>query len=467
MTLRPCARKLFLGTFAVALGAAHGRAQGGTQPAPVQALQEVAQRQQKALESGDAGQILPASRHLAAIALQLAGALYAAEEQPGRAGEAYGRSLLVEESPEARVQLITSDVQAGKPEQTGRDEAAMLQALGDTMQTRMLIANAHHAAEDLNGTIAQLGEVIRLEPGSAAAHLALGNAFWELNQFGYNAESLREFTEAQRLDPPSYLPNYDLGAVLSQYQRYREAGPYLEGAAKADAASPDPWMLLGMNAFAQGRMAEADAALGKAVALTGADVAHGGYQVMRAYAALSRIETGAGRGSVAEVYDRRADAVRAEMLRNNVAPALSQSTGLVANTAARGAATPAGLQNGRAAGGTASTAQQQEIERQLLQIAAKSLNDAGTALARNRDYEGALPLFRMAAETDAELVPVMRNYGLAAFHMRHYAEAVTALTRAVQMDAGDATASRYLEQARSLAGSGPGPSTSGGTAAPQ
>lgn len=458
---RRCLPRFALAVMLAGVCGVQVRAQAAPQMDPAQYLQGIAQQQQQALDSGEAVQILSTSRHLAGVALQVLGAVYAAEEQPGQAAEAYGRSLQAEESAEARVQLIRNDVQAERPRDTARDEAQMLHAMGDTMQTRMLMAQAHHAAEDLPGTVAQLTLAVQRGDGSvgersglaagqaglAAAHLALGSAYWELNQFGYNAESLREFTEARRLDPASYVANYDLGAVLSQYQRYDEAAGYLQAAASRDAASPDPWMLLGLNRYAQGRMGEAGTALAKAVARTGADVARNHFQIMRVYAALNRIETEAGHAEVAAEYGRRAEAVRAEMLRGDAVPVLSQSTGLVANAAGGGAASQAERLPGKAA----VTQQQRELEQRLRQIAAKSLNDAGTALARGRDYEGALPLFRLAAQTDAGLVPVMRNFGLAAFHTQHYAEAVTALTEAVRLDAADGTASRYLEQARSLA----------------
>lgn len=263
---RRCLPRFALAVMLAGVCGVQVRAQAAPQMDPAQYLQGIAQQQQQALDSGEAVQILSTSRHLAGVALQVLGAVYAAEEQPGQAAEAYGRSLQAEESAEARVQLIRNDVQAERPRDTARDEAQMLHAMGDTMQTRMLMAQAHHAAEDLPGTVAQLTLAVQRGDGSvgersglaagqaglAAAHLALGSAYWELNQFGYNAESLREFTEARRLDPASYVANYDLGAVLSQYQRYDEAAGVFTGRGVAGCGVAGPMDAAGVEPLCAG-----------------------------------------------------------------------------------------------------------------------------------------------------------------------------------------------------------------------
>ena len=94
---------------------------------------------------------------------------------------------------------------------------------GDSARLHLLIANAYHQAGELNGTISELTRSVALDPQLGPAHLAFGNAYWELNEYQYNADSLREFTEAQRLDPADLFNNYDLGSILSQYHRFADA----------------------------------------------------------------------------------------------------------------------------------------------------------------------------------------------------------------------------------------------------
>ena len=401
-------------------------------------LQGAVTEQQAALAAGDAGSIVPKSRHVAALALAFSGALYRAQDRQDDAAEAYARSLQTEDSPEVRQGLIAAYLAAKKPVEASRAEGDALQAEGDRIQTRFLLASACHAADDIGCTITQLQQAVRLAPDSAIAHLALGEAFWEQNEYQYNAPSLQEFTAAQRLDPRAYQTNYDLGAMLSEFQRYAEAEVSLRAASQANPASPDPWLQLGMNAFAQGRYTDAEPLLQRTVDLTGTDLAHNQYQVRRAFVALSRIASPTNPQLAAE-YAARDAAIHTTMAQNAIAPALSQSTGLVTNSTAQGRADPH-----KPAGTT--TAANDQTQQQLTELAAQSLNDAGTALAQTRDYAGALPLFRLAAQVDAQLPPILRNLGLAAFHTGNMNEASRALRSWLQANPTDALAQGYLQQ---------------------
>ena len=385
----------------------------------LQQMNDLLTAEQSALDSGDSAAILTAGRQLAAFASRTLGDLYAAEGKPAAAAAAY------------------------------RDSMAVLPNAGTLLQ----LASLRHSEDDLPGTIAALTEASALQPDAAPVHLALGTAFWELNEYSYNADSLREFSAAQRLSPEDPVGNANLGAILSQYQRYDEAAVYLRAAAAADPASPDPWLQLGMNAYAQQRFAEAEAALNKAVALTGTGLARNDFQIRRAFAVLNRLAIASGHEAEAQRYAMLTEQAHTAMLQAKVAAPLSESTGLVSSTVtgpARAAAPPT------AAAASITTPEQQQIEAQLKGIIAKSLNDAGTALARNRDYAGALPLFRQASLADPTLLPVMRNLGLAAFHTGAYAEAIAALTRALAQTPDDAGARKYLQQSQSLLESTPG-----------
>jgi Flp pilus assembly protein TadD len=134
--------------------------------------------------------------------------------------------------------------------------------------------------------------------------------------------------------------------------------------------------------------------------------------------------------------------LRKAVLSSGTATPLTESTGISVSVGQG--------RERKAAGAAAGEERGAEIERQLRGVVAKSLNDAGTVLARGHDYPGALPLFREAAGADPTLSPVMRNLGLAAFHTGNYAEAVAAFTRALEQNPADALVSGYLERARAL-----------------
>ncbi len=412
-------------------------------------LETLVTAQQQALDADDTAQILTTGKQLGSFSFSLLGTLYAGTDRCKEASDAFDHAVTVDDAaidPQHSVQLALLLLgQALCAER--RDEAAhareqVLKITGDTAAAHLLLANAYHAASDLPKTIADLNRAVALEPDNAAAHSALGSAYWELNEYQYNLDSLREFEAAWRLKPRDFSTNEDLGSILSQYERYSEAAERLRDAITADGQIPDPWLQLGMNAFAQDQLAEARTDLERAVALT-TDGARNGYQIRRAYAALSRVAMQTGdMGSAARFSDREA-ALHQKMAESGRAEPLSESAGTAAQSRA---ASPAA---GKAV--VAAPSQQQlDLERHLKEIAAKSLNDAGTVLARERDYAGALPLFRIAAEADPELPPVLRNLGLAAFHTAAYEEAAKALALALVKAPDDSVVRTDLEQSRAM-----------------
>ncbi len=400
-------------------------------------LERMLAAQRAALASGDGGQILGASRAVAAVAARDLGDLASGEGRVVEAEAWYRESLGLGESEEVRLALVGAEARAGRAAEADAAAEEAVRAEGESARLRLLLGAAMHAGGEVNGTIRQLERAVALEPGLAGAHLALGSAFWELNEFQYNADSLREFGEAVRLEPGNGLANFDLGSVLSQYGRYGEAKEYLEKAAAVDAGSPDAAMQLGMNAWAEGEVAEARAELGRAVTLTGTALERNNFQIRRALAVLSRIDAEAGRTEEAAKEAATAEDLRGRVTASDQTGAISESVGMVAavspNTGAR--RVKADAPNGA-------------VESRLRGVLGEALNDAGTALARERDYAGALPMFREAVEADGTLAGAERNLGLAAFHVGAWKEAAEALGKVVAAQPGDVLAARDLEEAR-------------------
>ncbi len=434
------------------------RAQAVSRADRAERLQQLVAAEQAALDSGDAPQILTAGKQLGALALRMLGGLYTTQGRCGMASDMYQQSMTADDLPDssqARVQtsllLLASDLCANRPEDANHTAEQIISTAGDTAEAHLLISNARHGGGDLAGTIAELHQAVTLAPQFGPAHLALGDAFWELNEYQYNLDTLREFTAAQSLSPKDFFTDLYLGFILSQYERYGEASTYLGYAAAVDTASPDPWLQLGLNSYAQNRPTEARTSLEKAVALTGTDEGRNGFQIRRAYAVLSRIAASEGREAEAEKFALQEAAVHGKMRLEDVSTPLSESTEIVPNHASRG---------GRPihSDGLPSTSspEQAEVEQHLKIIVAKSLNDGGTVLAREHDYAAALPLFRIAAGADPALRPVMRNLGLAAFHTGAFEEAATALARALEQVPNDNLVRNDLDQSRAMLAQHPG-----------
>lgn len=402
-----------------------------------QRLEALAEAQQRALAGGDGAQVLATSRALGAYVALALGNVAAGDGKTSQAEAWYQGALDLEESEAARLALVTLQARGGQGD-SGAEEA--VRAEGDSARLRLELGAAMHRAGDVNGTIRQLQRAVLLEPASVGAHLALGSAFWELCFFQYNPDSLREFDAAVRLAPESALANFNLGSVLSQYQRYGESKGYLEKAAAMDATSPDAVLQLGMDSWAQNQTEEARKDLQEAVQRTGVGVERNNFQIRRALALLSRIDAAAGRVEQANQEAAAADEMRRRIGASEQVGAVTESVGMVTMVSP---AVPVGGAASATAGAAASP-----VEAKLRRLLAQTLNDAGTALARQRDYAAALPLFRQAVSADDALPGAERNLGLAAFHVGAWREAERALARAVAEQPSDSLAARDLEEVK-------------------
>ena len=423
-----------------------------------QRLEVLLAAEQTALDTNDPNQILSTARQLGFFGLQLLGSLYVGQDRCALASHSYRQALSVSDGPEmlqvhleTQMLLLTSELCSEHTAAADQISAEVLASSGNTPRTHMLLASARQAGDDLAGALVDLQKAIALAPQLGPAHLALGNVYWELNEFQYNVDSLREFTLARQLLPNDFFANENLGSLLSQFERYDEAKPYLLKAAELDPASPSPWIQLGMNAFAQNHAEQALTAFQKAVTLTGSNESLNSYQIRRVFASLSRLEAQRGDAAKAEAWSRRELAIRSAMALEDVSTPLTESVGVTAD-----AAHQAQPDRARATNKTETISPENAaLERRLEQIVAKSLNDAGTVYARSRDFAEALPMFRIAASADPDQPPFMRNLGLAAFHTADYSTAVMALTHALAQNPGDTLAQDDLAQARALASGAP------------
>lgn len=426
---------------------------------PGERLQQLTSAEQSALDSNDPEAILSAAVQLGSYSLQLLGSLYTEQSKCGLASETFSQALVVLGDKADRREQLNLDTlllgatlcaqQRQKVEQVEKD---LLQAAGDTCQVRMTLGNVHHNAGDLPGAIREFRQAVSADTQSPTAHLALGDMYWELNEYQYNPESLQEYQAAVQLAPDQFYANFRLGAVLSEYHRYPEALAALQKAAQADPHSPDPWLQIGTNAYDQGQADEAEKALRKAIVLTAQDETRNSFQIRRAYATLSRLQAQAGNETEAVRLAQHEQELRTRMA-TEAAPARPLSESTQGSIPVDRTASTARQTSRDAPSATISEA----LEPQLKQIIAKSLNDAGTVYARRHDFAAALPLFQQAAASDPQLDPVMRNLGLAAFHTGAFAVAVDALTKALTLHPEDALAAKDLAEARAALSSAPHP----------
>ncbi len=179
-------------------------------------------------------------------------------------------------------------------------------SLGDNGSLHVMFGHAYRDAEMQDEAIRELRKAVALDTRTPHAHYFLGLAQLWKNEWVETPEIRQEFVIELKNFPQDFLSNYFLGYLDSNARRYDEAAVHLQAAAKIDPTWPEPWLFLGLNAYAQGDKVNAESYLRKCIELTGDENSRGNYQVRRAYVTLGRILTASGREKEAAPFLERA-----------------------------------------------------------------------------------------------------------------------------------------------------------------
>lgn len=316
---------------------------------------------------------------------------------------------------------------------------------GDTGSLHVLIGRAERDAGDLPAAIAQFQQALAIDPRTPHANYFLGLARLSENEWRATPEAEQFIRKEAQLYPQDYLANFMTGFLLSEERRYDDAKPFLETATSLDATSPDPWLYLGLNAYAQDDSAAAEADLRKAVTLTGSDQARSNYQIRRAYVDLGRILAKRGAHEESEAFLSKARDLQnktMEQTQQTVA-AMAASSG----SAAAIVATPSTM------GVTATVDETAPLDQDLLSrntrltdaqrtalqqrsnalrdVLALAYNDLGTSQAVQGNFGAAIPLYRKAEDWDSSLPGLQKNLGTSEFRAGDFEQAISPLTQAL------------------------------------
>ena len=341
-------------------------------------------------------------------------------------------------------------------------------SLGDSGSLHVLFGHAYRDAEMQDDAIRELRRAVALDTRTPHAHYFLGLALLWKNEWTDTPEIRQEFVTELSNFPRDFLANYFLGYLDSNDRRYDEANLHLKAAADIDPSWPEPWLFLGLNAYAQGDLPRSEAYLRKCIELTGKDESRGNYQVRRAYVTLGRILTTSGRADEAAPYLARAREFQKQ--------SLAEAQRVVADRASdEGSVSPAAvvaLLNRQedqppplptqpvdpalpldaavlARSGLSEEAKKAAAaeENQLRLILGASLNDLATSEAVRHDYASALAHYQEAERWDPTVPGLLRNLGVAAFRIQNYEECVRALSQVLAGNSSDAVARAMLGSA--------------------
>jgi protein O-GlcNAc transferase len=396
--------------------------------------------QQDALNSGDPDQILKTSSSVAAASLALLDNLDAKDQESRKALKAlpYAEGLLSDLPSE--LSLLGMELSLGEKSGAAELTKHIVSTNPGNAELHLKLAQIFAQGSEPDEAVEEAQRAVELEPASRDAQIALGMAYWKLNGFEYNEETLNAFTAAHQLDPDGFSTNLLLGSIESKYERWDDAAAHLRAAAKANPDAPEPWYQLGMNAYEQKQQAEAHDLLERYLSLYGTSGRQNPSQKRLALLTLDQIAQEQG-----ETPDSTHRAEE-EALKQHLLEAMDgRDAGPGAGMPALGAAGPGDQPSGADKAGSKST--DSAALAQLRELAANALGNIGTVLARKQDFAGAVTPFKYAAEEDPSQGAVIRNLGLAACISGSYEDGAQALKQVVAAHPEDATARGCLAMA--------------------
>jgi Flp pilus assembly protein TadD len=154
--------------------------------------------------------------------------------------EEYRASLALDpEHPDTHLNLGLTLAERGENEEAERALRRAIELAPKDAYPRHELAALQMDAGDYRAAIAQLKEVVRLEPESFEAHLDLGICF---AQKGFYAESERAYAKARALKADDILLHYNTAALYALWGRPSQALVALRAALEMDTARVKGWI---------------------------------------------------------------------------------------------------------------------------------------------------------------------------------------------------------------------------------
>ena len=408
----------------------------------------------------DAGKVLAADPNNVR-ALNVRGRAFMAKQEYSKAAETLARSVQLAPDIETFYSLGISLLSTKAPADKERAAAVfqqMIQFAGDSGSLRVLFGRAYRDANDMPAATREFQRAIALDTKTPHAHYFLALAKLAVNEWKPTPEIKTQFSKELEFHPRDYLANYLMGFLASSDRQYPEAERYLKIAAEIGPNAPEPWLYLGLNAYAQGDMKRAEECLRKSVIFTGSDESRSNYQIRRAYVDLGRILANSGRTEESEVFLTKARELQKktmEMTQQNIAATIAEGGGTMAAVVPLQAQKDleaavflpantdpfARLDASILAGRNLTAEQRAAIEAQenrLRSILGLSFTDLATAEAVSGQFLAALGHYQEAERWDAKIPGLYKNLGLSAFRADNFPEAIRALSKALEENSADA-----------------------------
>lgn len=318
---------------------------------------------------------------------------------------------------------------------------------GDRASFHIMAGRAYQNAGMMDDAVREFKRAAEIDAKSSRAHYFIGLLYMTQNEWVATPQAREQFVEEVKVNPKDFFGNFFLGYIENNDKNYDASDRYLTAAAADKPDWPEPYLYMGLNAFARHNDKQAEELLRKAIALTGDDKGRNNYQIRRAYYVLGRICIQSGRKEEGISYTRIfSDMQDKTMAQSRAATPASKVQGNRASGMGDQSSVPAtavidpDAQPGESGAPQLTAQEKAEIksaEQRLSVILGNAYNDLGASEARQKQYAIALTYFQQAEKWNPNIPHLMRNIGFAAFRSTQYAESARALKVADQQEPSD------------------------------
>jgi len=381
-----------------------------------------------------------------ADAWDVQGKLFMDKKQWRPATESLTRSLELQSNVMVAYALATAYLNLHENQKAEIIFKRLGDATGDRASLHIMVGRAYQNAGMMDEAVREFNRAAALDPKGTRAHYFIGLLYMAQNEWVATPQAREQFAEEIKVNPQDFFGNFFLGYIDNSDKMYDDSDRYLKAAALDKPDWPEPYLYMGLNAYARRDNQKAEELLRKAIALTGDDKARNNYQIRRAYYVLGRICIQSGRKDegvgYTKIFSEMQDKTMADSRANTPA---SKTQGAMGSGMAAEPSVPTSAMIDPSAqpGETAPQLTAQEkaelksTEQRLSVLLGNSFNDLGTSEARQKQYSAALSYFQQAEKWNPAVPHLMRNIGFAAFRSNQYAESARALKVAIQQEPGD------------------------------
>ena len=380
-----------------------------------------------------------------ADAWDVQGKLYMDKKAWREAIDSFNRSLELQSNVFVAYALASAYLGQGSKSKAEVIFTQLRQASGDRSSLHIMIGRAYQNAGMMDDAVREFNRAAALDPKASRAHYFIGLLYLAQNEWVATPQAREQFIEEVKVNPQDFFGNFFLGYIDNNDKLYDDSDRYLKAAAADKPDWPEPYLYMGLNAYARNDNAKAEQLLRKAIELTGDDKSRNNYQIRRAYYVLGRICIQSGRKEEGVGYTRVfSDMQDKTMADSRAKTPASKMQGTASGMAGEPSVPTTAVINPSAQPGdevpklTAQDKADLEATGQKLSVLlGNAFNDLGTSEARQKQYAVALTHFQQAEKWNPAVPHLMRNVGFAAFRANNYPESARALKVAIQQEPGD------------------------------